>query len=90
MATLAFDTLAFADKLKESGMPAAQAEAQARAMAAALEASRQDVATKADLQALESKLETRFAKLEGEFMLVKWMLGLIVAGVVALVMKSFL
>jgi hypothetical protein len=50
----------------------------------------QDLLAKADLQALAAKLETRFAKLEGEFMLVKWMLGLIVAGVVALVMKTFL
>ena len=83
MATLAFDTLAFADKLKESGMPAAQAEAQARAMASALDVARQDLVTKAEFGEFR-------AEIKGEFMLVKWMLGLIVAGVVALVMKSFL
>jgi ElaB/YqjD/DUF883 family membrane-anchored ribosome-binding protein len=32
----------------------------------------------------------RFARMDGEFLLVKWMLGLIVAGVIALVMKSFI
>ena len=83
MTVVAFDTLAFADKLKESGMLPAQAEAQARAMAAALDASRQDLATKADLN--EFKAEVR-----GEFLLLKWMVGVIVAGVMALVLKTFL
>jgi len=83
MTAVAFDTLAFADKLKESGMPPQQAEAQARAMAAALDASRQDLATKADI-------DLRFAKIDGELLLLKWMLGVVVAGVLALVMKAFM
>jgi hypothetical protein len=92
MAVVTFDTLKFVKTLQASGMPAQQAEAVADAVRDSTDAA--DLVTRKDLQIelqkLESKMETRFAKLEGEFMLVKWMLGLIVAGVVALVMKSFL
>lgn len=92
MAVVTFDTLKFVKTLQASGMPAPQAEAVADAVRDSTDAA--DLVTRKDLQIelqkLESKMETRFAKLEGEFMLIKWMLGLIVAGVVALVMKSFL
>lgn len=64
MASITFDTLKFADRLKEAGVPAAQAEAEARALAEALSAS--DIATKADL--IELKMD-----------IVKWMVGLALA-----------
>ncbi|MDP1605087.1 MAG: hypothetical protein Q8L93_00310 [Rhodocyclaceae bacterium] len=64
MTSITFDTLKFSDRLKEAGVPAAQAEAEARALAEALSAS--DIATKADL--LELKMD-----------IIKWMVGLALA-----------
>ena len=92
MAVVTFDTLKFVKTLQASGMPVSQAEAVAAAVRDSTDAA--DLVTRKDLQIelqkLDAKIDTRFAKLEGEFMLVKWMLGVIVAGVIALVMKSFL
>jgi hypothetical protein len=64
MTSITFDTLKFSDRLKEAGVPAAQAEAEARALAEALSAS--DIATKVDL--LELKMD-----------IIKWMVGLALA-----------
>jgi hypothetical protein len=66
MASITFDTLKFADRLKEAGIAPEQAEAEARALAEALNAS--DLATKADL--LELKMD-----------IIKWMVGLALAQV---------
>lgn len=56
----AFDTLATARKLKAAGFNDVQAEAQAEAIAQAARRSRDDLATKADLAALETRLTVRF------------------------------
>ena len=34
--------------------------------------------------------ESRFAKIEADLMVVKWMLGVVIAGVLSLVVKAFL
>ena len=49
MSAIAFDTLAYAKKLKRAGVPEAQAEVQAEAMAELVE---ERLATKRDLQAV--------------------------------------
>lgn len=64
MAAVTFDTLKFVDRLKEAGVPGAQAEAEARALAEALDTS--DIATKGDL--LELKMDV-----------IKWMVGIAMA-----------
>jgi hypothetical protein len=64
VAAINFDTLKFADRLKEAGIDAQQAEAQARALAEALGSS--DLATKADLSDLKADL-------------IKWIAGLLIA-----------
>ncbi|MES0335434.1 MAG: hypothetical protein SFH39_03600 [Candidatus Magnetobacterium sp. LHC-1] len=46
------------------------------------ESSTKDLLTKADLQLLE-------ARIDGELKLLKWMVGIMLAGVVSLVMKAF-
>lgn len=46
MATLTFDTLKFANKLKAAGLPPDQAEAQAEALAEVIELNIQDLVTK--------------------------------------------
>ncbi|MEO5358179.1 MAG: hypothetical protein H7844_12910 [Nitrospirae bacterium YQR-1] len=47
--------------------------------------SRKDLATKEDI----FKLSERMTKIEGELTLIKWMMGIMLAGVISLVMKAF-
>lgn len=54
MSTITFDTLKFADTLKQAGVPTIQAEAEARAVAAAI--GEVDVATKRDVDDLRKDM----------------------------------
>lgn len=87
MSTITFDTLKFADRLEAAGVAPAQAKAEAQALAEALGSS--DVASARDLERLEAKMDTRFERLTGEITLIKWMLGLLLAGVASLVLRAF-
>ncbi len=89
MATLTFDTLRFANRLMAAGVPPEHAEAEAAALSEVLEVNLKELATKDDLKALEMKLDGRFERLMGDIMLLKWMLGILIAGVVSLILKSF-
>ncbi len=93
MATLTFDTLKFANKLKAAGVPPAQAEAEAAVLSEVLEVNLKELATKEDLKSglkeLEMKLDGRFEKVLGEILLLKWMLGILIAGVISLILKPF-
>jgi hypothetical protein len=81
MSTVTFDTLKFVKTLEASGMDSKQAEAIA---AAYKDASKdQELVTKKDLQ-------IELAPIKAELQVLKWMCGLIMGGVIALVMKSFL
>jgi preprotein translocase subunit Sss1 len=53
MKTIAFDTLAYANKLKNAGVEGKQAEIQAEALAEIIE---ERLATKSDIDKLESKI----------------------------------
>jgi len=72
MTSVAFDTLEFVEHLKEAGVPEKQAkaivEAQKRAFSEVLDSS---LATKADLMAVKSELQS-------ELKLHKWMLALVI------------
>lgn len=61
MTTIAFDTLAYANKLKQAGVPNRQAEVQAEAMAELVE---ERSATKRDLSELEERIANRMNELE--------------------------
>lgn len=50
MATITFDTLKFANTLKEAGVPSAQAEAEATALSDVLEVNLKELVTKEDLR----------------------------------------
>ena len=56
MSTITFDTLKFADTLKAAGVPVAHAEAEARAVAAAI--GEVDVATKRDIDDMRKDLQS--------------------------------
>ena len=104
MATVTFDTLKFANKLKAAGVADKHAEAEAEAIAEVIQVNFKDLVTKEDLRREFREYEMRFdAKLEhlegklvgditavrGEITLLKWMLGVLLAGVVSLVLKAF-
>ena len=67
MATTIFDTLAYAKKLKEAGVPENQAEIHAEAIAGLID---EQLATKKDLQILEANVTAR---------IVRWVAGMLVA-----------
>ena len=67
MATAIFDTLAYAKKLKEAGVPENQAEIHAEAIAGLID---EQLATKKDLQLLEANVTAR---------IVRWVAGMLVA-----------
>lgn len=90
MSTITFDTLKFVKQLEAAGIAPAQAEAfvsaQRDILADALDA---QLATKADVQRLESRIETLDTRLTGEMTLIKWMLGAVIALAIANFAKQF-
>jgi len=65
MATITFDTLKFANKLKSAGVVSEHAEAEAEALADIFEINLKEVATKEDIKHLEERLCERF--FDGKF-----------------------
>ncbi len=86
MATTAFNPLALARRLKDAGMDELQAEAVADGLH---EAVTENVATKADLAAVEKTLGAEMGTLRAEMGAVKWMVGLTLALVLAVLARSF-
>jgi hypothetical protein len=78
MTLITFDTLQLIDKLKSAGIPAEQAEAVVRTIAEA----QSQLVTKDDLEIALAPVKTDLAVL-------KWMMGMLIAGVMSLVIKSF-
>ena len=78
MTTITFDTLELVDKLKSAGISQEQAEAVVRVIAQA----QNRLVTKDDLEISLVSLKTDMA-------VTKWMLGILLAGVLSLVLKSF-
>jgi len=85
--TATFDTLKFVRRLESAGFPSDQAEAVANSFRDA--SGEAELATRRDLRELELKIESRFEQMKGELTLIKWMLGIMLGGVMALVLKAF-
>ncbi len=83
MVTITFDSLRVADKLKSAGFTAEQAEAVVRVIAEAQE----DLVTVKDLDAALSPLKTDLAVLKTEVSQIKWMLGFVIGGIIAILAK---
>ena len=91
MSLPAFDTHAYVKRLKQAGFNEEQAEAQAELQAHVLSALVTDkLATKDDIIRLENETKHEFIRMRGDFSLLKWMLGFLLAGVVAALLKLFL
>ena len=80
MASVTFDTLKFVERLKGAGMPEEQAKALAEAF--------KDAQGEAEL-VTRKDLQIELAPLKADLNLVKWMLGLALGGVLALILKAF-
>jgi hypothetical protein len=74
MATIIFDTLAYAKKLKAAGFTEEQAEVQAQAFAEIIE---ERLSTKQDLKGLELTMRRDLATVKSE--IIKWVAGMLVA-----------
>lgn len=80
MSTITFDTLKFVEKLKAAGVPEGQAKAEAEALISAFsEAMDAQLATKNDI-----------FRIEKELAVLKWMNGIVMGGILALIMKAFI
>jgi hypothetical protein len=86
MATVTFDTMELVGKRKSAGFPPDQAEAVVRVIAEA----QQDLVTR---EYFDHVLARDFAKELGpirtELAVLKWMMGVLIGGVIALVVKAF-
>ena len=80
MGTVTFDTLKFVKTLEAGGMDEKQAEAMAFAYRDAT--SDQQLVTQKDLQ-------IELAPVKADIQILKWMTGLVLGGIIALVLKSF-
>ncbi len=97
MALATFDTLKFANTLKAAGVPDKQAEAEAAVLADALAVNFKELVTKDDLRETEQRLDARIdlvrteltAKFDGEIKLLKWMIGLCVSLLTAVLVRLF-
>ncbi|QDX81325.1 DUF1640 domain-containing protein [Denitratisoma sp. DHT3] len=79
MASITFDTLKYAERLKAAGTTENQAKAKAKALAGAFsEAMEAQLATKTDIY-----------RVERELVVLKWMTGIVLGGIIALIMKTF-
>lgn len=80
MATVTFDTLKFVEKIKSAALPEKQAKAISEAF--------RDASGEADL-VTKKDLPIELAAVRADINLIKWMMGILLGGVMALVLKAF-
>ena len=85
MTAVTFDTLKFVKTLEAAGVQPKHAEAFAAAVRDSSDGA--NLVTKKDLQI---ELQKELAPIKTDITVLKWMVGVIVAGVIALVAKAFL
>ena len=78
MTTITFDTLKLVDKLKAAGIPQERAEAVVRVIAEAQD----ELVTK-------TYLDIKLPPILTDLAVLKWMIGVLLAGVLSLVLKAF-
>lgn len=83
MATITFDSLRIADKLKTAGFTAEQAEAVVRVIVE----TQDELVTRNYLDSALSALRTGLAVIKAEMTQIKWLQGLVIGGIVAILAK---
>ncbi len=94
MATVTFDTLKFVEKLRAAGVSEPQAKAQAEVLVSALsEAMEIQLATKQDIRDVRSDIarleREQIVPIQRDLFVLKWMMGMMIGGITALVLKAF-
>jgi hypothetical protein len=90
MTAVTFDTLKQLERLKAAGISDAHAKAEVEMLVEALaETTHVALASKQDVSELKSEMLIVKSELKAELFVVKWMLGVMVAGIGALIVKSF-
>ena len=79
MSSVAFDTLKFVEKLEAGGFTTALAKAAASAFA---DATGEQLVTSANLK-------DELAPIKTDIVVLKWMIGLVIAGILALVLRAY-
>ena len=95
MAAITFDTLKFVEKLKSAGVPDAQAKADAEALQGVFEETLESqLASRNDLIRVErrfdrfnGKIDRMDIRISRELIIIKWMLGLVLTGILVLILK---
>jgi len=85
MATITFDSLRIADKLKTAGFTAEQAEAVVRVIVE----TQDELVTRNNLDSALLPLRTDLAVIKAEMTQIKWLQGLVIGGIVAILAKVF-
>ena len=97
MATITFDTFENVKRLKAVGFTEKQAEVQTKIISELVEnrlATKQDIVLlQRDMKEMEVSLKRDMKEMElkitSEQKLIKWMMGFVLAGIAALILKSF-
>lgn len=84
MSTTLFDTHEYIKRLESAGIPTPQAEAHAKSLAQAMD---NELAKKADLNQLRFEVCEFRADVNGQFTLLKWMLGFLMAATVGVLLQ---
>ena len=87
MATITFDTLKFANTLKEAGVPSAQAEAEATVLSEVLEVNLKELVTKEDLRHEADLLRRDIHDMEQRLIIKLGALMTVSIGIVAALVK---
>jgi hypothetical protein len=86
MTTITFDSLRLVLELKRAGIQQEQAEAIVEVIALA----QNNLVTKRDLNdAFRDFNETSIAPLRTDIAVLKWMMGIVIAGILSLVLRTF-
>ena len=87
MTTITFDTLKLAQRLEEAGFDRKQAEAQAEAIAEAMDTGIENLATKTDVREEAQKIRQDMEAMKTD--IIKWSTGTLLAatGIFALIVK---
>ncbi|MCX7097085.1 MAG: DUF1640 domain-containing protein [Methylococcales bacterium] len=85
MTTITFDTQEAVIKLKAVGVSQEHADAFVRAIVE----SQNSLVTKTDLELALTPIKTDLAVLKADSITLKWMMGVLIAGVMSIVIKTF-
>ncbi len=92
MGAITFDTLKYSKQLEDSGIPRAQAEAQARVQHESLTLVMADVASKVDVTALQKDSDSYkldIAAIKTDIAVMKWGIGATLAMNISMMLKMF-